>query len=130
MTKAMKNFWILFDVDRLCNPIFKAVLEQHVSLSDTQAQRFEREKDGKKICWNFRKGRCYKGHNCPLYHDGDLKKVKADETSKTQIRMANRGPTDNDLARMQAQDREQEGRISFSKLDIVIKEKTYVTSTI
>ena len=89
--------------------LFQAVLEQHVTLSDTQAKMFEREKDGKKICWNFRKGRCYKGHNCPLFHDGDLKKMKADETSRTQIRMANRGPSDRDIQRMQAQDKEREG---------------------
>ena len=49
------------------------ILEQHVTLSDNQAGKFEKERDGKKICWNFRKGRCYKGHNCPLFHDGDLK---------------------------------------------------------
>ena len=92
--------------------LFQAVLEQHVTLSDTQAKMFEREKDGKKICWNFRKGRCYKGHNCPLFHDGDLKKMKADETSRTQIRMANRGPSDRDIQRMQAQDKEREGTYS------------------
>ena len=39
----------------------KKILEQHVNLTDTSAQKFQREKDGKKICWNFRKGRCYKG---------------------------------------------------------------------
>ena len=87
----------------------QAVLEQHVVMSDNQAKLFEREKDGKKICWNFRKGRCYKGHNCPLFHDGDLKKVKADESSRTQIRMANRGPSDRDLAQMEAHDKEQKG---------------------
>lgn len=87
------------------------VLEQHVAMSDNQARLFEREKDGKKICWNFRKGRCYKGHNCPLFHDGDLKKVKADESSRTQIRLANRGPSDRDLAQMEAHDREQQGLV-------------------
>ena len=95
--------------------LIQAVLEQHVTLSDTQAKMFEREKDGKKICWNFRKGRCYKGHNCPLFHDGDLKKMKADETSRTQIRMANRGPSDRDIQRMQAQDKEREGQYNIQK---------------
>ena len=39
----------------------KKVLEQHVALSDVTVNKFEKERDGKKICWNFRKGRCYKG---------------------------------------------------------------------
>ena len=87
-----------------------AVLEQHVTLSDTQAQKFEREKDGKKICWNFRKGRCYKGHNCPLYHDGDLRiknsrdKLIGDE--RPNFRNASKGPSERDIERMIAQDKE------------------------
>lgn len=31
-------------------------------------------KNGKKICWNFRKGRCRFGSNCTFAHDSDLHK--------------------------------------------------------
>lgn len=30
--------------------------------------------NGKKICWNYRKGRCRFGHNCVYAHDSDLQK--------------------------------------------------------
>ena len=29
--------------------------------------------DGKKVCWNFRKGRCRFGHTCSFAHDNDVK---------------------------------------------------------
>ena len=29
--------------------------------------------DGKKVCWNFRKGRCRFGHKCTFAHDSDVK---------------------------------------------------------
>lgn len=29
-------------------------------------------KNGKKICWNYRKGRCRFGSNCSYAHDSDL----------------------------------------------------------
>lgn len=29
-------------------------------------------KNGKKICWNYRKGRCRFGSNCTYAHDSDL----------------------------------------------------------
>ena len=28
---------------------------------------------GKKVCWNFRKGRCRFGHKCTFAHDSDIK---------------------------------------------------------
>lgn len=31
-------------------------------------------KNGKKICWNYRKGRCRFGSNCTFAHDSDLHK--------------------------------------------------------
>ncbi|CAH1233690.1 Hypp809 [Branchiostoma lanceolatum] len=47
------------------------VLEKHVKLTPN-----EREKPshiaGKKVCWNFRKGRCRFGHKCKYAHDSDL----------------------------------------------------------
>ena len=48
-----------------------AVLEQHVEM--TQKDRTGRTIDGKKVCWNFRKGRCRNGHNCKFAHDNDIK---------------------------------------------------------
>lgn len=83
----------------------RKILEQHVTLSDNQAGKFEKERDGKKICWNFRKGRCYKGHNCPLFHDGDLKATAVAEKNVDQhVRVTNRGPSDNDMKRILASD--------------------------
>lgn len=32
--------------------------------------------NGKKICWNYRKGRCRFGHNCVYAHDSDLQKTQ------------------------------------------------------
>jgi hypothetical protein len=34
--------------------------------------------NGKKICWNFRKGRCRFGHNCKFAHDSDLHRTGTD----------------------------------------------------
>ena len=82
----------------------KKVLEQHVSLTDTHVNKFEREKDGKKICWNYRKGRCYKGHNCPLYHDGDIANAPKTSMDGPNYRNASRGPSDADIKRMIAAD--------------------------
>jgi len=85
----------------------KKVLEQHVTLSDTQVNKFEKERDGKKICWNYRKGRCYKGHNCPMFHDGDIAatpKTAAQSSEGPNFRNASRGPTDADIKHMIASD--------------------------
>lgn len=32
--------------------------------------------NGKKICWNYRKGRCRFGHNCKYAHDSDIQKTQ------------------------------------------------------
>lgn len=32
--------------------------------------------NGKKICWNYRKGRCRFGHNCKFAHDSDIELTK------------------------------------------------------
>lgn len=49
-----------------------AILEKHVKMvpgKDT-AQTI----NGKRICWNYRKGRCRFGHNCKYAHDTDIQK--------------------------------------------------------
>lgn len=32
--------------------------------------------NGKKICWNYRKGKCRFGHNCKYAHDSDIQKTE------------------------------------------------------
>lgn len=52
----------------------QAILEKHVKMVNTKdnLQRI----NGKKICWNYRKGKCRFGHNCIYAHDSDLQKTK------------------------------------------------------
>lgn len=38
-------------------------------------------KNGKKICWNYRKGRCRFGSNCTYAHDSDLHVDPSDKES-------------------------------------------------
>ncbi|KAK7066456.1 hypothetical protein SK128_011640 [Halocaridina rubra] len=58
------------------NPFHKAqedkklLLEKHVKM--TENPRDVLEINGKKICWNYRKGRCKFGHKCKYAHDSDI----------------------------------------------------------
>ncbi|XP_041977197.1 uncharacterized protein LOC121731691 [Aricia agestis] len=49
-----------------------AILEKHVKMvpGKDNIQMI----NGKKICWNHRKGRCRFGHNCKYAHDSDIQK--------------------------------------------------------
>jgi len=38
--------------------------------------------NGKKICWNYRKGRCRFGHNCVFGHDSDVVVSKTENATK------------------------------------------------
>lgn len=38
----------------------------------TSDLRLQDKINGKKICWNFRKGKCRFGHNCQYAHDSDI----------------------------------------------------------
>lgn len=49
----------------------KAVLERHVAMTTKQEEL--KTIDGRKVCWNFRKGRCRFGHKCTFAHDSDVK---------------------------------------------------------
>lgn len=40
---------------------------------------------GKKICWNYRKGRCRFGHNCKFAHDSDIQKSKEQLDAEKQV---------------------------------------------
>ncbi|XP_046390164.1 uncharacterized protein LOC124158842 [Ischnura elegans] len=48
----------------------KAILEKHVKMTPTKGETTMI--NGKRICWNYRKGRCRFGHNCKFAHDSDL----------------------------------------------------------
>ncbi|XP_050719856.1 uncharacterized protein LOC127000317 isoform X4 [Eriocheir sinensis] len=50
----------------------KTVLEKHVKMTENPKDVLEI--NGKKICWNYRKGRCKFGHNCKYAHDSDISK--------------------------------------------------------
>lgn len=54
----------------------KAILEKHVKMTPTKDE--VKMINGKKICWNFRKGRCRFGHNCKFAHDSDLQRENSD----------------------------------------------------
>ena len=53
-----------------------AILEHHVGVTNRQeaASMF----NGKKVCYNFRKGRCRHGHRCKFAHDNDVSKEVSD----------------------------------------------------
>lgn len=52
----------------------QALLEKHVKMVNSKDNA--KLINGKKICWNYRKGRCRFGHNCKYAHDSDLQKTK------------------------------------------------------
>lgn len=54
-----------------------AILERHVSM--TVKQETLRTIEGKKVCFNFRKGRCRFGSKCTYAHDSDVKQKPTNE---------------------------------------------------
>ncbi|XP_017066192.1 uncharacterized protein LOC108104560 [Drosophila eugracilis] len=62
--------------DVFANPFLEAELqktaslERHVKMVDNDAHL--KLKNGLKICWNFRRGRCRFGTGCQFAHDSDL----------------------------------------------------------
>ncbi|XP_055918773.1 uncharacterized protein LOC129950871 [Eupeodes corollae] len=50
-----------------------ALLERHVKMVNSDEHL--KMKNGKKICWNYRKGRCRFGSNCSFAHDSDLNEI-------------------------------------------------------
>jgi len=77
MQEAEKVSGVKFDNSVFSNPFRAkedkkdAILEQHVEM--TLKQEAGRTINGKKVCWNFRKGRCRHGHKCSFAHDSDVK---------------------------------------------------------
>ena len=62
----------------------KAVLEQHVEMTTKQEDQTRKIGD-KKICWNFRKGRCRFGHKCTFAHDSDVASSLASAAEKASV---------------------------------------------
>ncbi|KAK3877054.1 hypothetical protein Pcinc_018212 [Petrolisthes cinctipes] len=59
----------------------KTVLEKHVKMTDNPKDVLEI--NGKKICWNYRKGRCKFGHKCKYAHDSDIIKTPLNSEGQT-----------------------------------------------
>lgn len=51
-------------------------MEKHVKMTPTLDDT--KMINGRKICWNYRKGRCRFGHNCTFAHDSDLHRSAGD----------------------------------------------------
>ncbi|XP_050504255.1 uncharacterized protein LOC126883074 [Diabrotica virgifera virgifera] len=51
-----------------------AILQKHVKMVESKDNMVII--NGKKICWNYRKGRCRFGHNCKYAHDSDVQKTQ------------------------------------------------------
>ncbi|CAG9815376.1 unnamed protein product [Phaedon cochleariae] len=50
----------------------EAILQKHVKMVESRDNTVII--NGKKICWNYRKGRCRFGHKCKFAHDSDIQK--------------------------------------------------------
>lgn len=64
----------------------RAILEKHVEM--TVKQEDLKTINGRKVCWNFRKGRCRFGHKCTFAHDSDVKVTSANQTPDPVAEMA------------------------------------------
>jgi hypothetical protein len=77
----------LFRTSVFSNPFVEAeraksaILEKHVKMTPTLDDT--KMINGRKICWNYRKGRCRFGHNCTFAHDSDLHRSTAATTTTT-----------------------------------------------
>ncbi|XP_053625745.1 uncharacterized protein LOC128683812 [Plodia interpunctella] len=61
-----------------------AILEKHVKM--VPGRNNTQMINGKKICWNYRKGRCRFGHNCKYAHDSDIQKTSEElDTEKQKL---------------------------------------------
>ncbi|XP_077296784.1 uncharacterized protein LOC143918684 isoform X2 [Arctopsyche grandis] len=64
----------------------KAILEKHVKMVPTKDK--VQMINGRKICWNHRKGRCRFGHMCTFAHDTDLHSSKEDKKTQSTSALA------------------------------------------
>lgn len=65
----------------------QAVLQKHVRMVDLSNTIMI---NGKKICWNYRKGRCRFGHNCRFAHDSDIQKTQ-EQIEEEKIALQSKG---------------------------------------
>eukprot|EP00058_Branchiostoma_floridae_P026564 XP_002612055.1 hypothetical protein BRAFLDRAFT_94145 [Branchiostoma floridae] len=68
-TPAGQSASIFHNPYRIAEREKEKVLEKHVKLTPNEKSAHIA---GKKVCWNFRKGRCRFGHKCKYAHDSDL----------------------------------------------------------
>ncbi|XP_028175833.1 uncharacterized protein LOC135072212 [Ostrinia nubilalis] len=59
-----------------------AILEKHVKMVPGKDNTIMI--NGKKICWNYRKGKCRFGHNCKYAHDSDIQKTNEELDAEKQ----------------------------------------------
>lgn len=57
-------------------------LQKHVKMVESEDHLIQ--KNGRKICWNNRKGRCRFGNKCKYAHDSDLVMERTDTGAKSQ----------------------------------------------
>lgn len=65
----------------------QAILEKHVKMVNTREN--VKTINGKKICWNYRKGRCRFGTKCTFAHDSDLQKTNEDVHDEQNVQQQN-----------------------------------------
>uniref|UniRef100_A0A336M7G5 CSON013263 protein n=1 Tax=Culicoides sonorensis TaxID=179676 RepID=A0A336M7G5_CULSO len=58
-----------------------ATLERHVKMVNTDSNT--KMKNGKKICWSYRKGRCRFGSACTYAHDSDVQTVEGTDKNES-----------------------------------------------
>ncbi|KAM7345321.1 uncharacterized protein ACRADG_011674 [Cochliomyia hominivorax] len=71
-------------------------LQKHVKMVDSEEHLIQ--KNGRKICWNNRKGRCRFGNKCKYAHDSDL--VEAGEVSKVNVNKVSKSHSLNNFSAM------------------------------
>ncbi|KAF5292022.1 hypothetical protein FQA39_LY14139 [Lamprigera yunnana] len=60
----------------------QAILEKHVKMVNLQNNTSTI--NGRKVCWNYRKGKCRFGHNCIYAHDSDVQKTPEQISNEAQ----------------------------------------------
>lgn len=68
--RALKNMLKWFVNQFLCPKV--GIINEFAFYFQVDVDIKTQIKNGKKICWNYRKGRCRFGSNCTYAHDSDL----------------------------------------------------------
>ena len=80
MVKTLSMFW----------KYIKHSLKRSHNFGIFQEDQRKSSIEGKKICWNFRKGRCRFGHKCTYAHDSDVlasiqRQTESSELSESEL---------------------------------------------